>query len=146
MDITRKSPTPSPTVIISSVGDITALTCPAKTDKSGSAIVISTPITKLTNIKIKTFLDLIRPEPICSPIGVIAKSEPKLNSPIPKIKKTAETANDTISVVDKSTSGVKEIIKTIAVIGSTEINASLSFNNSDLTISHSFAFAHNFDI
>ena len=127
-------PTPTPTVAINTVLLITAETCPARTDKSGSATVIKTPIIKQTIKSTHTFLDFVRPVPTCSPIGVIARSAPRLKRPIPKIRNTAQTANATISVTVKSTSGVKEIIKTIAATGNTEINASLSFEKSIFAI------------
>ena len=137
---TRNMPTPSPTVIISShlltspSPGIMSLTWSASTDKSGSATVISKPIIKQTERSIPTFFDFVRPEPTCPPIGVIARSAPRLKRPIPRISNTAETANAIVSTGCKSTSGVNEIISTITVTGNTDIKDSLSFENSALNI------------
>ena len=62
----------------------------AKTFKSGSAIVIKSPIKKHTSKTIFKLFVFDNPEPTCSPIGDIAISAPKLNNPIPKIKHTEE--------------------------------------------------------
>ena len=105
--INRKSPTPPPTVKISALPFITLATCFASTERSGSATVMSTPIAKQTGKSSFNFLDLVRPVPICSPIGVMARSAPRLKSAIPIIKRTADTTKTTNSVLVKSTSGVK---------------------------------------
>ena len=63
-EITRNSPTPIPTVTVKSVGLILSFTCAARTVKSGSAIVMNTPITKHTAISIWIFLDFVSPAPM----------------------------------------------------------------------------------
>ena len=132
MDNSKNKPTPIPTTAISTVLFITALTWSASTVKSGSATVISKPITKLTNSSRGNLLVLVSPEPICSPIGVIARSAPRLNSPIPKTRNIAETTNVTISRGVAFTTGVKHIIKTMIVTGTTEISDSLSLESNPL--------------
>ncbi len=127
--ITRNSPTPAPTVAISTTLFITELTCSASTDRSGSAIVMKIPIKRQTAISTVIFLDLVRPLPICSPMGVMARSAPRLNSPIPSIRKTADTENTASSVPVKLTSGVAASISTITVTGSTDTNDSRSLSN-----------------
>ena len=72
-------------------------------------------------------MSLVRPEPICSPIGVIAMSAPRLNRAIPRIRKTAEIKNTVISKLEKLIIGVRLRIKTIATIGNTDSSDSLSF-------------------
>ena len=126
MASTRKSPTPTPTTAMSAVESITALTCSASTERSGSAIVISTPITNPTPSKTPSFLDLVSPAPTCSPIGVMARSAPRLKSPIPIMRKTAHTQNAVSSVAVKSISGVNESTTTMRATGNTEINDSLN--------------------
>ena len=64
-------------------------TCWARTCKSGSDIVIKKPITKLTKITIKRFLDLVMMVPVLSPIGVMDTSTPTLKNNIPIINKMA---------------------------------------------------------
>ena len=96
--------------------------------------IINKPNIKQTETNKIIFLDLVNPEPTCSPIGVIAISAPKLNKPIPKIKRTADTANTIISLVEKSTNGVKFKMITIKVTGKTETNASLILTKSCLFI------------
>ena len=68
----RNRPTPRPTAAMSTVPFMTALTWPARTERSGSATVMRTPITKQTPSRTPSFLDLVRPSPMCCPIGVIA--------------------------------------------------------------------------
>ncbi len=127
--MTKNIPTPTPTVTIRTVLFITALTCPARTERSGSATVISKPIRKHTDMRISNFFDLVSPEPTCSPIGVIARSAPRLKRPMPIMSITADTAKAAVSVPFKSISGVKDIISTINATGKTEIDDSLSLSN-----------------
>ena len=125
---TKKMPTPTPIVEINSSGCTAFLTCSASTDKSGSATVMSTPITKHTDTSSKSLRDLVSPAPTYAPIGVMARSAPKLKSPIPTIKKTALIVKTTSSFSEKVTSGVYETNNTISVIGNTEAKASLNFS------------------
>jgi len=69
---------------------------------------------------------LVRPDPTCVPIGVIARSAPRLNKPIPKTKKSAEIVNTIVSFVLKETNGVIFNNTTIIVIGKMEISASFN--------------------
>ncbi len=126
--MSRNKPTPTPTVTINRVPFITPLTCSASTDRSGSATVISTPIKKQTIRSTAILRDLVRPPPICSPMGVIARSAPRLKSPMPSMRKTAHTQNAPSSAPVKLTSGVAARISTTTVTGSTDINASRSFS------------------
>ena len=123
----RNIPTPMPTAKISAVPFITAETCSASTERSGSATVIRRPIRKATERRSLMLLDFVRPAPICSPIGVIARSAPRLNIPIPRIRKRAQTRKTTSSVTLKETSGVKFKITTMRATGRTEMRASLNF-------------------
>ena len=133
--ISKNKPTLKPTSTIKTVSFITALTWFASTDKSGSAIVIRIPITKAIPNNRVNFLDFVRPEPICSPIGVIAKSAPMLNSVIPTIMKIAQIANVMISVAEKSVIGVKARMNTMIATGATEIADSLNLLKIPLNMS-----------
>ena len=99
----------------------------ASTVRSGSATVMSIPIAKHTPSSSERLLSLVRPEPMCSPMGVMARSAPRLNSAIPKIRNTAEMRNTTISAVVKLISGVRFRTNTRATIGSTDTRDSRSF-------------------
>ena len=135
-------PTPKPTVIINShlpalpPPGIMSFTCSASTERSGSAIVMSKPITKHTEISIITFFDLVRPVPTCPPIGVIARSAPRLNSAMPNISPAAEMQKATVSVTERLTRGVKDIISTITVTGRTETTASFNLESKILNITY----------
>ena len=129
--ISRNNPTPTPTVTISSVPFITALTCPARTARSGSATVISNPITKLMDSRMPIFLDLVRPSPMYCPIGVIAISAPRLNRLMPTISRAAAPAKTASSCLVISTQGVTASRKTSRLTGTTEISDSRSFSRRD---------------
>ena len=126
----RNNPTPIPTVKINTVLLITSATCEANTVKSGSATVISTPITKQTDSRSRRFFDFVNPEPTCSPIGVIEISAPKLNKPIPKIRNREETKNIINSRIVKFNNGVKFNNRTISETGKTDTRAYFNFSNS----------------
>ena len=138
----KKIPTPRPTVTINKVVllFITSFTCCASTDKSGSATVIKTPITKQTSNASQIFLVLISDDPICSPIGLIAISAPKLNKPIPTIKKTALIIKITNSRDVRLNKGVKYNSITNIVTGRTDISDSLIFFLNSPSISSSLYF------
>ena len=127
MAMTRNSPTPTPTVAMRRVEFITASTCPARTERSGSAIVISTPMTKHTESSTMSFLDFVRPEPTCSPIGVIARSAPRLKSPIPRMRNTADMPKTALSIPLSGARGVNERMSTMTVIGKTDMKDSRNF-------------------
>ena len=115
-------------VTISNSGCTAFFTCSASTERSGSATVMSTPITKHTDTSSGNLRDLVRPEPTCSPIGVMERSAPRLKSAIPTTRNTAQMQKTTSSFNEKSASGVNESSSTISVTGSTEKNASLVFS------------------
>lgn len=70
---------------------------------------------------------LISDDPICSPIGLIAISAPKLNKPIPIIKKTALIIKINNSRDVRLSKGVKYNSITNIVTGRTDISDSLIF-------------------
>ena len=92
-------------------------------------MVIKSPIIKHTPISIHSFLDLVRPEPICSPMGVIARSAPRLKRAMPAMRAIAEIIKAAVSVAVRLTAGVSEIIMTMSVTGATEVTASFSFES-----------------
>ena len=65
-------------------------------------------------------------------MGVIARSAPRLKSPMPSTSRTEHTAKAPVSTGDKSTSGVNDIIS--AATGATEMRASFSFNDNAFII------------
>ena len=101
-------------------------TCPARTERSGSATVISRPIRKQTISRMLAFLLLVRPSPMNLPIGVMARSAPRLNIPIPTMSRKAEMPKTVISRPVRVTSGVRERISTMIPTGRTEVSASFS--------------------
>jgi hypothetical protein len=60
-------------------------------------------------------------------MGVIAKSAPKLNKPMPTIRKNEHAIKVIVSDNDRSIIGVRLRKITIAITGSTEIRASFIF-------------------
>ena len=73
--------------------------------------------------------DFVTPSPMCRPIGDMAISAPRLNSPIPITRKTEQIMKTIRSSQVSGASGVKEITSTSAITGMTDINASHSFEN-----------------
>ena len=122
----KNRPTPTPTVRIRTVGLTTALICPASTERSGSATVMSTPIRKQTQTRTASFLDLIRPSPTWRPMGVMARSAPRLNRPMPSTSSSAQSTNTARVAQVSGASGVKEITSTMTATGSTDTSASQS--------------------
>ena len=127
----RNRPTPSPTAAMRTVPFMTAPTWPARTERSGSATVMRRPITKQTLSRMPSFLDLVRPSPMCCPIGVIAMSAPRLKRLMPATRRRAAPAKTTSSWREMSTHGVTESRKTRRLTGTTEIRDSLSFSRKD---------------
>ena len=78
--------------------------------------------------------DLESPEPICSPIGVIAISAPRLKREMPKISVMEAQANTRVSCQVKFAIGVQFKINTISVTGKTDTVASFNFVNNALNI------------
>ena len=126
MAIIIKTPTPPATAKTITILGI-AGTCSASTCRSGSAIVIMTPKTKLNKMGQITFLNLLISIPMPSPMGVMARSAPNVNTPMPKIKRTAPNRNNT-NVPAETGAMVMLKTSTIAVIGSTEARDSNIFS------------------
>ena len=85
------------------------------------------PIRKLTTITTHSFRDLVICAPTRSPIGSMAVSAPSVKSPIPTISRTAPTRKAS-NTSDGTGAMVKQRIRTISVIGSTEVSASRTFS------------------
>ena len=126
----KNAPTPTPTNTISAVLLIISLTCPASTERSGSATVTSTPSANETSKSNHTLPDLESPEPTCVPIGVIAMSAPRLNSPIPSTSNSEQTRNVVSSAPERFRNGVKFNSTTKKLTGRTQVSASRSFSDS----------------
>ena len=85
----------------------------------------SAPTSKLTNTISQSLRDFVTAEPICSPTGVMDKSVPRVNKPMPNTNITAPTTNAIkMSVGTEMTE--KHKTNTIAVIGSTELSDSFT--------------------
>ena len=69
-----------------------------------------------------------------SPMGVMARSAPRLNRAMPIMSATAEIEKAAISVPVRLAAGVNEIISTITATGATETTASLSLESKILYI------------
>ena len=95
----------------------------ANTCKSGSAMVMITPMVKLTRATKRNLRGLVMVAPMSSPIFIMDISAPMVNSPMPNISRTAPKRNS-ISVP----TGIGEMItlnkNTMMVIGNTEYRAS----------------------
>ena len=63
--------------------------CAARTVRSGSAMVMITPMMKQDRAMIPTRLDLVSWMPTFSPMGIIAISAPSVKSPMPTISRNA---------------------------------------------------------
>ena len=125
---TRKTPTPAATVRMSTVSGTDGI-CAASTVRSGSAIVTSTPMRKQTGMSTDSFLDLVRWEPMRSPIGIMDRSAPSVNSPMPAMSSTAPSRKSQ-KVPAGSGESSRWISTTIPVTGSTEESDSLIFASS----------------
>jgi hypothetical protein len=125
MHRTRKIPTPTDTVKISTKESIWD-TFPDRTCRSGSAIVIMTPIRKLTARMIAIFRDFVSVLPSCWPITTIELSEPYIKMLRPIISRTLPTRKESIASVATGAAR-KARIQTIIPIGRTELIDSWSF-------------------
>lgn len=123
---TRKIPTPNATANINTrLG--TDGTCSASTCKSGSDMVMTKPMMKLTNTTISTFFVLVIIVPVRSPMGVMEISTPTLNKSIPAISSTAPTRN-VIRILGGMGAMVKQSSNTMPRMGKTAFRVSLSFS------------------
>ena len=123
---TRKAPTPTATAPIST-GPGTLGTCSASTWRSGSEMVTTTPIKKLTATTTQSFRDRVIWTPTRSPMGVMAISAPRVKRPMPAISRTAPIKKAS-SVSVGTGEMVKHSASTMAVMGSTEARASRTFS------------------
>ena len=122
----RNSPTPTATVIISTMFG-TDGTCPARTCRSGSDTVMMTPMRNPVSRTVSSFFILEICTPTPSPSGVIAISAPSWKKPMPTISIRAPVRNMTTL---PSSIGIRKMlsIRTIPVIGSTAESDSLIFS------------------
>ena len=101
------------------IPDVTALTCPARICKSGSAMEMIKPSNNPARTTIQILLDLAMEEPMVFPIGVIPTSTPPRKIVSPIMIKTAprrKRKNTCVGIGVK----VKFKIVTMTVIGKTE--------------------------
>ena len=109
-------------------------TFPDRTFRSGSAIVIMTPIRKLTTRMIVIFRDFVSVLPRCSPITTIELSEPYIKMLSPKISRTLPTTKESMASVATGAAR-KAMIQTIIPMCITDFNDSLSLLISILFLS-----------
>jgi hypothetical protein len=129
-DTTRNSPTPAATVQMSTGFGIPG-TWVASTVRSGSATVTRTPTRKNTAAIRDTRLLRASFRPKASPIGIMAISAPRVNSPIPTTRSTAPAKNS--SRVSRDTgAAVIARSKMIRLTGNTLDRASWVFSFSAL--------------
>ncbi len=133
---TRNTPTPNATARIRVMFG-TDGTCWASTWRSGSAIVIITPIIKAMQIRKVSRRLLVSCAPTRSPIIIIDRSAPSVKSPMPRISKGVPTAKR-MSVPSGSGAIVRCRISTTTLIGSTEEIDSLILSHRFLFIIASF--------
>ena len=122
----RNRPTPTATVRISAMLGMED-TCWASTCKSGSEMVMITPIKKAMKLTSHALLVLEICTPMPSPKGVMAISAPSWKRPMPKISIRAPTKNMTMG---PSSTGTKITLmsSTMAVMGSTAASDSIVFS------------------
>ena len=99
----------------------------AKTWRSGSETVTTTPIRKLTETTTQSFRDPAIWDPACSPMGVMAVSAPRVKNPMPTMSSTAP-AKKARRMSTGSGARVRQRTSTMAVMGSTEDRASRTFS------------------
>ena len=99
----------------------------ASTCRSGSEMVISMPTTKPISAISHTLRDFVMVLPTASPIGIIDRSAPSVNAPMPNISSTAPITNASSALVG---TGIrkKQIRNPRTVIGSTEEIDSFHFS------------------
>ena len=128
----RNSPTPMATAIISTMLG-TPGTCSASTCRSGSATVISIPSMKPTSATSHILRERVSALPTYSPIGVMAMSVPRVNSPIPITSSIAPNINASSALLGTGTIR-KQMMNTSVAMGSTEVRDSLNFSFSILRV------------
>ena len=92
---------------------------------------MNTPMAKHTAATPAGVRILVRWLPLCSPMGIMAISAPRLKNPIPTIKSTAPTRNISRVASDMGVM-VTQSTNTISVTGSTASSASIIFSFSFL--------------
>ena len=90
-------------------------------------MVMIIPTTRLMRAMNHSFRERVIAEPTSLPIGVIARSVPSVNSPMPKISIIAPIIKEIRMSVGTGTT-VKHSTNTMAVIGRTEESDSFSFS------------------
>ena len=90
-------------------------------------MVIMTPKIKLIRMGQMTFWDLLISMPMPSPMGVMARSAPRVKTPIPKIRRRAPNKKST-SVPAATGATVMLKTSTMAVMGRTDASDSKVFS------------------
>ncbi len=128
MQTTRKSPTPTETVMMSTAvfmcGTLEARTC-----RSGSATVIATPRMKLSARMSQSLRVLVMRAPVWLPICVMDASAPRVKRPIPTMSIMVPSRKASIRSVVTGTK-LRHISATMSAMGSTDEMDSFSFSRS----------------
>ena len=110
-------------VVPSMSGTLAARTC-----RSGSATVMATPRPKLTIRISQSLRDLVSFAPMWLPMRVMAISAPRVNRPMPRMRRAEATTKESISPASTGTRK-KQMATTMALMGRTDAAASRSFSN-----------------
>ena len=129
---TRNRPTPIATATISTILG-TPGTCSASTCRSGSDSVINMPTTKPISAMNQSLRERVMALPTCWPMGVIARSVPSVNRPMPSISSAAPITNPMSASLETGTTA-KHNKNTSPVIGRTDVSASRHFSRSILRL------------
>ena len=102
-------------------------TCWASTCRSGSDRVTMTPTRNAISKMSHSFLLRVMAEPTSSPMGVMARSVPRVKSPIPMISMAAPVRKPSMALEGAGTKRKHKTV-TIRTMGSTEDMASVHFS------------------
>ena len=125
---TRNSPTPTETVMMSTVVSMCG-TLPASTVRSGSATVMATPRTKLSERMSGRLRVLVIFAPRWLPMGVMEESDPRVKRPMPAMSITEPSTKASIRSAETGTRN-RQSTATMRMMGSVEATASCSFSRS----------------
>ena len=127
--MTTKKPTPTALMRIRGIFEtagFTPTTWVASTWTSGSAMVMKKPMAKAAPIRSRSFRFAVRAAPAFCPMGLIPRSAPTRNRVSPAMT-SSEPARKRTRVADPTGAIVKLRRRTIAMMGTTEIQVSFSF-------------------
>ena len=116
--MTRKTPTPRATDQMMTLLGMEG-TCSARTCRSGSATVMSTPMRKLRSTMTEIFREEVISLPTYSPRGIMDISEPMVKRPMPRISRMPPTRNAIMALLETGVR-TKHSRVTMPMMGRTE--------------------------